>query len=129
MPITDYTEHQKNFPVPRDENGVPTMTRILHFVFGDIAVTCDLLDARVLSFEQASEARDIGEFKPATGETFIPPVKMYFDRPESIDVVIGELQKLRDNWSEDRIPRAELIINYGLVQKEQNAIPIEGKSN
>ena len=96
MAIIDYLITGESESIQYDLQGYATRSRVVHFGHGDIAVIKDAEDPRTLMFlEKTSERHNIGEHIPATRETVVPPLKFRFDKPESIDVVIGEFLKVK----------------------------------
>jgi len=82
-----------------DENGV----RILHFGFGDLSVLQRKPEAEgpddfanIVMIESESECHEIGTdtgSRPMSN----PVVVMVFEKPESVDVVISALQRVKDH--------------------------------
>jgi hypothetical protein len=105
MPIYDLKINEQTRCGDIDEiemfsTGDPKITRVVHLGFGDVAVSTAMqeedIDDRVLMFTQ-HEVHEIGEPNDdILGQPVVPPVKIYFDNITSIDVVIGELSKLKN---------------------------------
>ena len=77
-----------------------TQQTIVHFGFGDIVIAP--AKHRFSSFDEinffdAVQAGEIGKNNPDTnGKEAIAPVRLVFDKPSSIDVLINELEKLKE---------------------------------
>ena len=102
LQINEQTRVGESDAINYFESGDAQVTRVLHFGFGDISISTGQQIGedieRVLMFTE-SEPHPIGApDNDLIGESLVPPVKMYFEKPESIDVVISELTKLKAAW-------------------------------
>ncbi len=111
--INESTRNGEKTPINFHMSGDCAKTRVIHFGSGDILISTAVQipgnKENVLMFEQ-SAIHPIGTDDPKhEGVAVVPPVKMYFEKPGSIDVVISQLQKLRKNWDDSMDVAKEAI--------------------
>jgi hypothetical protein len=111
MPIYDQkisknTRIGRHKPIDYFEPDTCKTCRVLHFGHGDILVSNGSQineDKTDLLIFQQTKPHEIGIFDTddsRTGASVVPPVKMYFEKVESIDVVIEQLQLLKKRFLE-----------------------------
>lgn len=78
---------------------------VVHFGTGDILVCCgssrNAFSDEIL-LQHIKDARPIGEQGSMVGEQLLPPVRLIFDAPASIDVFIRELERLKTDWPSEK---------------------------
>jgi hypothetical protein len=102
--INEQTRNGDREQIAQYDSGDPLITRVVHLGLGDIMVGrgrhIDSGRTDLLMFQQG-DAHPIGTPTPDNeiNNPVVPPVKLYFEKAESIDVVIDQLQKLKTEFS------------------------------